>query len=139
MRAPGGDGDTVQRDRSLHGSEQRLIRGRRMLRESSRKGFVRQPDQTVVIWRELWSLGMRLESIEYVRYVLAFVGSESRHINQRLHSFGACQRYHHTGIGMSRQYDWPFGPVQAPVKGDHIIAKRGQRKRSRQHLNPFCS
>src|SRR5262249_16295040 len=63
-RAPRGNGDAVQRDRPLHGSEQRLIRSGRMVRENGRKGFVGQPDQAIAIWRELWRLGVRLETIE---------------------------------------------------------------------------
>src|SRR5215470_17167010 len=66
-RAPDGNSDAVLRDRPLHGGEQRLIRDGRMLCEGGRKGFIRQPDQAIVVWRELWRLGMRLEAIEEVR------------------------------------------------------------------------
>jgi hypothetical protein len=31
--------------------------------------------------------------------------------NKRLHSLGTNKPYDRAGIGVSRQYDWPFGPV----------------------------
>jgi hypothetical protein len=68
----------------------------------------------------------RLEAIEHVRDLLALVEGESSDVNQRLYSFGTRKRYDGTGVGASCHYDWPFGPVQAAVKGSHIGGKRCQ-------------
>ena len=74
-----------------------------MLRESSRKGFVRQPDQAGIVRCQLRRLGMRFQAIEHVRDFLAFLGSKGGHVNQRLHAFGTCERYDGTGVGVPGQ------------------------------------
>ena len=91
-----------------------------------------QPDQTVAVRCKLWRLGMGFEAIEHVCDLLALVGSKSGYVDQRLDAFGACESDDRTGIGVSRQHDRPFGPVQAAVEGGHVVGKRGQRKRRRR-------
>src|SRR5467141_3051555 len=81
---------------------------------------------------------MGFEAIEHVCDLLALVGSKSGYVDQRLHSLGACESYNRAGIGVSRQYDRPFRPVQAAVEGGYVVSKRGQRKRRRQHLDGLC-
>ena len=71
-------------------------------------------------------------AIEHVCDLLALVGSKSGYVDQRLHAFGTCERYDRAGIGMSRQYDRPFGPVQAAIERSYVVGKRRQRKRRRQ-------
>ena len=77
---------------------------------------------------------MRFEAIKHVCDLLALVGSKSGYVDQRLHTFGACERDDRTGISMSRDYDRPLGPVQAAVERGHVVSKRGQRKRRRDDL-----
>jgi hypothetical protein len=91
--------------------------------------LLRVANQAVAVWRKLWRLGMGFEAIEHVSNFLALVGCKSGYVNQRLHAFGTRQGYDRTGIGVSRQYDRPFGAVQAAVESSHIIGKRCERKR----------
>ena len=88
---------------------------------------------------ELRRLGMRRGAIEHVRDFLAFVRRKRAHVDQRLHALGSRQRYHRAGISLSRQYDWPFDPVQAAVQSRHILCKRGQWKWGRQNLRAICA
>ena len=67
---------------------------------------------------------MGLDAIEHVCDLLAFVGSKCSYVDQRLHSFGTRESYDRTRLGVSRQYDRTFGPVQAAVKCSHVIRKR---------------
>ena len=53
---------------------------------------------------------MRFEPIKHVCDLLALVGSKSGYVDQRLHSFGACESYDRTGIRVSRYYDWRASP-----------------------------
>src|SRR6266478_7714688 len=51
---------------------------------------------------------MGFEAIEHVCDLLTLVGSKSGHVDQSLDSFGTCQRYDRTRIGVTRQHDRPF-------------------------------
>jgi hypothetical protein len=74
---------------------------------------------------------MGFQAIENVCDLLTLVGRKSCHVNQRLDAFGSCESYDRARIGVSRQHDRPLGPVQAAVKGGHVVGKRGERKRRR--------
>src|SRR5262249_21439011 len=86
----------------------------------------------VTVWRKLWREWMGFDAIEHVRDLLALVGSKCSYVDQRLHAFGTRESYDRTGIGVSRQYDRTFDPVQAAVEGGDVVRKRCRRKRSRE-------
>jgi hypothetical protein len=56
-RAPDRNGDAVQRNRPLHGSEHGLILHRCVLSKRSREGPFGEPNQAIVVRRKLWCRG----------------------------------------------------------------------------------
>src|SRR5262245_46812908 len=63
-------------------------------------------------------------AIEDVCDLLALVGSQSGDVDELLHSFGTCESDDCAGVGVSYQYDRRFSPVEAAVKGGHVVGKR---------------
>ena len=115
----------IQRYRPLHCGEDQAIVGGSVLRKRHLEGLFGQPNQTIRVRCKLWRMGMGFEAVEHVGDLLTLVRRKSSHINQRLHSIGARKRYDRTGIGVSHQHNWPFGPVQAPINSSHVVGKRG--------------
>lgn len=87
-RAPDRNSNAVQRYRPLHGGEHGAILRGSVLRECRREGAFGESNQTIAVRCKLWRLGMRVETIEHVRNLLALVGSKSSHVDQRVHAFG---------------------------------------------------
>ena len=69
---------------------------------------------------------MRFEAIKHVCDLLALVRSKSRHVDQRLDSFGACERDDRAGVGVSRHDDRSLRPIQCAVERSHVVSPRAQ-------------
>jgi hypothetical protein len=135
QRPPHRDGDAGRRDRPLHRRQHgQFLRGG-MLREGSREGRLRQPDQPVAVWCELGRLWMRLGPVEDIGDRLAFVRSERGDVDERLHLFAARRRDHRTRISVADENDRLSRAIKGSIKCRHIIEERGQRQRRRHHLD----
>jgi hypothetical protein len=67
---------------------------------------------------------MGFEAIEDVRDFLTLVRSKSGYVDQGLHAFGSTESYHRTRIGVPRQDNRPFCPIEAAVERCNVIDKR---------------
>src|SRR5882724_3876729 len=110
-------------DGTLRRRKERGLLGRSVLTKRGAKSIVRHPQETVLVGSQLRRLRMRLFPIKYLSDGFAFVRRQSRNEDQGLDSFVDTRSYHGPGIGMRRENDRPFGPLQRAFKRSDIIRK----------------
>src|SRR6516225_6801618 len=74
---------------------------RSILRERRGECLVRQIDQPMTVRCQLWSQRVRLGTIEDIGDSLAFIRSQARDVNKRLHLVIPCSRDHGSSVGVT--------------------------------------